>query len=101
MQLYVVLTILVMTLSTAYGLVCFKCATSNRPSCIGIEVCSGSNDRCFSISVAGLVTKGCKNRFLCLIPNSCCETDLCNSAIPTGPSVVLLLVSSAIITLFL
>uniref|UniRef100_A0A3B4TEK2 UPAR/Ly6 domain-containing protein n=1 Tax=Seriola dumerili TaxID=41447 RepID=A0A3B4TEK2_SERDU len=85
----------------ACGLTCFTCVTTNRLSCTGLTVCSSSSDSCFSIEVAGLITKGCKKRFLCLIPNSCCEGDLCNSAIPTGPSVVLLLVSSAIITLFL
>ena len=55
----------------------------------------------FPSCLAGLITKGCLNSDACVSPMSCCEGDLCNNAIPTGPSVILLLVSSAIITLFL
>ena len=55
----------------------------------------------FPSCLAGVITKGCQISNLCVSPMSCCEGDLCNNAIPTGPSVILLLVSSAIITLFL
>uniref|UniRef100_A0A3B4WSZ7 UPAR/Ly6 domain-containing protein n=1 Tax=Seriola lalandi dorsalis TaxID=1841481 RepID=A0A3B4WSZ7_SERLL len=91
----------VLCLCTVCGLRCYTCTVADPKSCTDTKSCPVIFNRCFSLKVDGLVTKGCKNRFLCLIPNSCCETDLCNSAIPTGPSVVLLLVSSAIITLFL
>uniref|UniRef100_A0A4W6C3H1 UPAR/Ly6 domain-containing protein n=1 Tax=Lates calcarifer TaxID=8187 RepID=A0A4W6C3H1_LATCA len=48
-----------------------------------------------------VISKGCQTSVACVGAMDCCEGDLCNSAIPTGSSVILLLVSSAIITLFL
>ena len=48
-----------------------------------------------------MVTKGCQTSIACVGAVACCEGNLCNGAIPTGPRVILLLVSSAIITLFL
>uniref|UniRef100_A0A3B4WVR8 UPAR/Ly6 domain-containing protein n=1 Tax=Seriola lalandi dorsalis TaxID=1841481 RepID=A0A3B4WVR8_SERLL len=48
-----------------------------------------------------MVTKGCQTSLACVGAVACCEGDLCNSAVPTGPSVILLLVASVIITLFL
>lgn len=48
-----------------------------------------------------VVTKGCQTSIACGDAVDCCEGDLCNNAVPTGPSVILLLVSSAIITVFL
>uniref|UniRef100_A0A3Q0RB60 UPAR/Ly6 domain-containing protein n=1 Tax=Amphilophus citrinellus TaxID=61819 RepID=A0A3Q0RB60_AMPCI len=55
----------------------------------------------FSSCLAGvtMVTKGCLNSLACISPITCCEGNLCNSAIPTGPSAILLLVSSAILKL--
>ncbi|XP_071339364.1 lymphocyte antigen 6G-like [Trachinotus anak] len=100
MQLYGALILFVM-LSTACGLTCYTCATTAHESCTTVSACPVLTDRCFSVEVAGLFTKGCQNSALCVGPLNCCEGDLCNSAIPTGPSVILLLVSSAIITLFL
>ncbi|GAA6227450.1 prostate stem cell antigen-like [Lates japonicus] len=99
MRLYGAL-ILFMTLSTACGLRCYTCGPTDAKSCTHISDCPDIMNRCFSLNV-GLITKSCINSALCVNPMSCCEGDLCNSAIPTGPSVILLLVSSAIITLFL
>uniref|UniRef100_A0A3P9BR31 UPAR/Ly6 domain-containing protein n=1 Tax=Maylandia zebra TaxID=106582 RepID=A0A3P9BR31_9CICH len=49
------------------------------------------------LTALNAVTKGCLNSAACVWPMSCCEAELCNSAIPTGPSAILLLVSSAIL----
>uniref|UniRef100_A0A3P9BR65 UPAR/Ly6 domain-containing protein n=1 Tax=Maylandia zebra TaxID=106582 RepID=A0A3P9BR65_9CICH len=88
--------ILVLSLSAACGLKCYVCAFSDPHSCTDALTCPAGMDRCFST-----VTKSCINSVSCVSPMRCCEGNLCNSAIPTGPSVVLLLVSSAIITIFL
>uniref|UniRef100_A0A3P9BR46 UPAR/Ly6 domain-containing protein n=1 Tax=Maylandia zebra TaxID=106582 RepID=A0A3P9BR46_9CICH len=88
--------ILFLCFSAACGLKCYVCALSDPHSCTDVLTCPAGMDRCFST-----VTKGCQFTSLCVSPMSCCEGNLCNSAIPTGPSVVLLLVSSAIITIFL
>ncbi|XP_029019496.1 lymphocyte antigen 6G-like [Betta splendens] len=102
MQLCGVLTVLVMSLCTAHGLKCYQCVKADPKSCTNTETCLAGADRCSSLSVLGvLTTKSCMNSNLCVSPVSCCEGDLCNGAIPTGPSAILLLVSSAIITLFL
>ncbi|XP_042278181.1 lymphocyte antigen 6G-like [Thunnus albacares] len=100
MQLYGAL-ILFLTLSTACGLRCYTCITTDPKSCTEVLTCPDSFNRCFSLNFNGVITKGCQISNLCVSPMSCCEGDLCNNAIPTGPSVILLLVSSAIITLFL
>uniref|UniRef100_A0A3P9BR26 UPAR/Ly6 domain-containing protein n=1 Tax=Maylandia zebra TaxID=106582 RepID=A0A3P9BR26_9CICH len=80
--------------SAACGLKCYVCALSDPHSCTDVLTCPAGMDRC-------IVTKSCINSVSCVSPMSCCEGNLCNSAIPTGPSVVFLLVSSAIITIFL
>ncbi|XP_040010417.1 lymphocyte antigen 6G-like [Xiphias gladius] len=100
MRLYGAL-ILFMILSTACGLKCYSCVKADPTTCTRISTCPEPLDRCFSLNVTGYIAKGCRKSINCVRPVSCCEEDLCNSAIPTGPSVVLLLVSSAIITLFL
>ncbi|XP_044231576.1 lymphocyte antigen 6G-like isoform X2 [Thunnus albacares] len=100
MQLYGAL-ILFLTLSTAHGLKCYTCEKAEPKSCTKDVVCDDKSHRCFSKNETGLITMGCHNSDACASPMSCCEGDLCNNAIPTGPSVILLLVSSAIITLFL
>ncbi|XP_029019218.1 lymphocyte antigen 6G-like [Betta splendens] len=101
MQLRGVLTVLVMSLCTAHGLKCYQCVNTDPKSCTNIITCSAGVDRCSSVSLNGFLTKTCMNSNLCVGPISCCEGDLCNGAIPTGPSAVLLLVSSAIITVFI
>ncbi|XP_063346763.1 lymphocyte antigen 6S-like [Pelmatolapia mariae] len=93
--------ILVLSLSAACGLKCYVCAFSDPHSCTNVLTCPTGMDRCFSLTTSGTVTKGCQFPDLCVSPMSCCEGNLCNSAIPTGPSVMFLLVSSAIITVFL
>ncbi|KAM7018068.1 uncharacterized protein LKV04_001631 [Tautogolabrus adspersus] len=102
MKLYGAL-ILFVTLSTACGLRCFTCTAAEPRSCTDTKSCSVIFDRCFSLKIDGydVVTKGCQNSLACVGAVSCCEGDLCNSAVPTGSSVLLLLVSSAVITLFL
>ncbi|XP_042278289.1 lymphocyte antigen 6G-like [Thunnus maccoyii] len=100
MQLYGAL-ILFLTLSTAHGLKCYKCEMAKPKSCTEDVVCDDKSHRCFSKNETGLITMGCHSGDACASPMSCCEGDLCNNAIPTGPSAILLLVSSAIITLFL
>ncbi|XP_039463717.1 CD59 glycoprotein-like [Oreochromis aureus] len=98
MQLYAAL-ILSVTLSAACGLRCYTCYHSDPKSCIDTTSCLPGFERCYSLKVVGLnaVTKGCLNSAACVGPMSCCEGNLCNSAIPTGPSAILLLVSSAIL----
>ncbi|XP_049435270.1 lymphocyte antigen 6G-like isoform X1 [Epinephelus fuscoguttatus] len=95
--------ILFMTLSTACGLRCYTCTATDPHSCTDTKSCPVIFNRCFSLRIDGynMVTKGCQTSIACVGAMACCEGNLCNSAIPTGPSVILLLVSSAIITLFL
>lgn len=53
------------------------------------------------LSGSTVVTKGCQNSATCFNPMECCEGNLCNSAkMPTGSSLLLLLVSSTITMLF-
>ncbi|KAM9743120.1 uncharacterized protein ACNS7B_010733 [Menidia menidia] len=99
MQPYGVL-ILFLTLSAASGLRCFKCALAQSKSCTDTEACSILSDRCYSVDL-GVVTKGCTNSNACLETMNCCEGDLCNSSLQISPSLILLLLSSAILTLFL
>ncbi|XP_078107209.1 lymphocyte antigen 6C2-like [Sander vitreus] len=97
MQFYGAL-ILFMTLSAACGLTCYQC---QGKTCTDKVTCHPGLDRCSSIDLNGVITKSCMATIGCISPIKCCEGDLCNSAVPTGSSVLLLLVSSAIITLFL
>uniref|UniRef100_A0A3B4TEM5 UPAR/Ly6 domain-containing protein n=1 Tax=Seriola dumerili TaxID=41447 RepID=A0A3B4TEM5_SERDU len=86
----------VLCLCTVCGLRCYTCTVADPKSCIDTKSCSVIFNRCYN-----MVTKGCQTSLACVGAVDCCEGDLCNSAVPTGPSVILLLVSSAIITLFL
>ncbi|XP_053181666.1 lymphocyte antigen 6G-like [Scomber japonicus] len=98
MQLYGAL-ILFLTLSTACGLRCYTCETINPKSCTEIQTCPADFKICFSLTLDRIITKGCSTSDSCESPMTCCDRDLCNGATPNGPSVILLLVSSAIITL--
>ncbi|XP_054482746.1 three-finger toxin MALT0070C-like [Anoplopoma fimbria] len=89
--------ILLVTVSAACGLRCYTCVGEH---CTDTMTCPTNFDRCASVNMNGLFTKSCMSSIYVLAPLKCCSTDLCNSAIPTGPSVLLLLVSSAIISLF-
>ncbi|CAB1435987.1 unnamed protein product [Pleuronectes platessa] len=101
MQLFGAL-VLFTALSTACGLRCYTCTTILSNPCTKTESCPVGMDRCASGDIAGfLFGKGCVKGDMCDGRIECCEGDLCNSATLTGPSVILLLVSSAIITLFL
>ncbi|XP_074495481.1 lymphocyte antigen 6G-like [Sebastes fasciatus] len=95
--------ILLMTLSAACGLRCYTCIATDPKSCTDTKSCPVIFNRCFSLRIDSydMVTKGCQTSLACVSAVACCEGNLCNNAIPTGPSVVLLLVSSAIISLFL
>uniref|UniRef100_A0A8C6SBV2 UPAR/Ly6 domain-containing protein n=1 Tax=Neogobius melanostomus TaxID=47308 RepID=A0A8C6SBV2_9GOBI len=78
---------------------CYNCTgkdckeTLVCPTVPGIPV-----DRCSTVEMNA---KSCMNRNLCIAPISCCQGDLCNSAVTTGPALALLLLSSTIFTLFL
>uniref|UniRef100_A0A672J507 Prostate stem cell antigen-like n=2 Tax=Salarias fasciatus TaxID=181472 RepID=A0A672J507_SALFA len=90
-----------MTLSTACGLRCYSCVTSDSHSCKNYVTCPPVFDRCFTLDKLNLITKGCQSSIACIGGMECCSKDLCNSTGAAGPSIVLLLASSAIITLFL
>ncbi|XP_062274055.1 uncharacterized protein LOC133979536 isoform X1 [Scomber scombrus] len=104
MQLYGAL-ILFATLSTACGLRCYTCTAADPKSCTDTKSCSVIFNRCFSlrVDVAGydMVTKGCQTSMACGGAMACCEGNLCNSATSSVPSVILLLVSTAIMAHFL
>ncbi|KAK5870964.1 hypothetical protein PBY51_003868 [Eleginops maclovinus] len=97
MQFYGAL-ILLMTLSAAYGLKCYSCFGSH--ACL-TTTCPPGLDRCSSAELLGNKMKSCLASAACVSPIECCAEDLCNSALPIGCSPVLLLLSSAIITVFL
>ncbi|XP_035515115.1 uncharacterized protein LOC118326255 isoform X2 [Morone saxatilis] len=98
MQFYGVLVLLV-TLSTACGLKCYIGGGADN-KLYEPKTCY-NGERCTTVVSNGATVKDCMLSSSCHGPIKCCEEDLCNSAIPTGSSVFLLLVSSAIITLFL
>ncbi|GLD60168.1 ly6/PLAUR domain-containing protein 3, partial [Lates japonicus] len=62
---YGVLTILFMTLSTAYGIKCYSCGPTDPKSCTTTISCSDPFDCCFSLDVNGVTTKGCQTSALC------------------------------------
>ncbi|XP_068461273.1 lymphocyte antigen 6S-like [Clinocottus analis] len=102
MQLYGVLLLLV-TLSAACGLRCYTCTATDPRSCTDTKSCPVIFNRCFSLRVDGytMVTKGCQTSLVCAGAMDCCEGSLCNGFTPAGPSVVLLLASSAMMALSL
>uniref|UniRef100_A0A3B3YDW5 UPAR/Ly6 domain-containing protein n=1 Tax=Poecilia mexicana TaxID=48701 RepID=A0A3B3YDW5_9TELE len=100
MQLYGVL-ILFLSFSAASGLRCYICVTSDPNGCTNDLTCPDGLDRCASVMMDGLVTKSCVPSATCIDPMNCCDKDLCNSAVPTGPGVTLLLLSSALMMLFI
>ncbi|XP_029296084.1 prostate stem cell antigen-like [Cottoperca gobio] len=95
--------VLFMTLSAACGLRCYTCTATDPKSCTDTKSCPVLFNRCFSLKIDGynMVTKGCQHSITCVAAIACCEGSLCNSAIPTAPCAILLLVSSAVIMLFL
>ncbi|KAL0966056.1 hypothetical protein UPYG_G00290240 [Umbra pygmaea] len=99
MKTLVTLAALCVLFSAAYGLHCYTC-TDHTCTKLRNITCPAISDRCFTIITRWKVTsKGCGSSDLCRGP--CCDTDLCNSAKHVGPSAILLLVSTAIITLVL
>ncbi|XP_029366794.1 prostate stem cell antigen-like isoform X4 [Echeneis naucrates] len=100
MRLYGAL-ILFMLLSTACGLKCYTCVSTHIESCTRAINCVEPLNRCFSMNVTGVITKGCRKAINCLSNMRCCEEDMCNSATASGPTAVLLLAASAISTIFL
>ncbi|XP_047431553.1 weak toxin DE-1-like [Mugil cephalus] len=99
MKLYGAL-ILILMVSSVCGLQCFSCEKSTPESCTKNTTCDAGLDQCWSSKTDGQVTKGC-TKGKCEPPMVCCKTDLCNSATPAGSSVLFLLVSSSIVTVFL
>uniref|UniRef100_A0A3Q2DPX6 UPAR/Ly6 domain-containing protein n=1 Tax=Cyprinodon variegatus TaxID=28743 RepID=A0A3Q2DPX6_CYPVA len=97
MQLYGTL-VLILTFSTACGLRCYSCVAVE--SCTDIQTCPEALNRCSSVKIQGLVTKSCMTSVGCIGAMNCCEGDLCNGAIRTGPGLILLLLSSALMMLF-
>ncbi|CAB1435986.1 unnamed protein product [Pleuronectes platessa] len=93
--------ILCVILSTACGLKCYTCVSVDPRACTHMTTCPALLDQCFSLNLTGVINKGCRKTINCVRPVSCCGEDLCNSAVLTGPRVTLLLVSSAITSLFL
>uniref|UniRef100_A0A8C6URV4 UPAR/Ly6 domain-containing protein n=1 Tax=Neogobius melanostomus TaxID=47308 RepID=A0A8C6URV4_9GOBI len=86
----------------AYTLKCFNCVGKDCNETVVCPTVAGITlDRCAKVEQNGVVVKSCMNRDLCIAPISCCSTDLCNSAVTTGPALALLLLSSTIFTLFL
>ncbi|XP_029916446.1 lymphocyte antigen 6H-like [Myripristis murdjan] len=102
MRLSGTLAVLLLTLSTAAGLRCYTCTAADPRSCTDSKSCPVVFNRCFSMKIDGynMVTKGCQTSMLCVGAVDCCEGDLCNSASHAGSSFILLMVSSAMITLF-
>ncbi|XP_029998513.1 prostate stem cell antigen-like [Sphaeramia orbicularis] len=88
---------------SACGLRCYTCTLAEPRSCTDTKSCPVIFNRCFSLRAEGydMVTKGCQTSVACVGSISCCEGDLCNSAALARPSVILLLLSSAIITGFI
>ncbi|XP_054895725.1 lymphocyte antigen 6C2-like isoform X2 [Poeciliopsis prolifica] len=100
MKLYGFLVLFV-TFSVASGLRCYLYGTADSITCSGIQTCPAGYDRCASAKIEGVTFKECLKNTDCISPIKCCGTDLCNSAIPTGPGVTLLLLSSALMMLFI
>nr|XP_040025043.1 ly-6/neurotoxin-like protein 1 [Gasterosteus aculeatus aculeatus] len=90
--------ILFVTVSAACGLTCYQCVGKG---CTNKVACPSGLDRCSSIEENGVVTKSCTSSALCVALTTCCSTDLCNGATPAASSILLLMASSAIVTLFL
>ncbi|KAM7017716.1 uncharacterized protein LKV04_013300 [Tautogolabrus adspersus] len=85
MQLYGALVLFV-TLSIACGLKCHICQPGN-PVCPAVD-CPPGTDRCFTNNLLGVVTKGCIFKDGCITPITCCEGDECNSATPSGSGIL-------------
>ncbi|XP_014914001.1 lymphocyte antigen 6G-like [Poecilia latipinna] len=103
MKLYGAL-IFFLTVSAACGLLCYTCINVKPESCTSIETCDSGIKNCFSVKlpIVNTVTKGCKiSELPCNGLTTCCEGNLCNGAVPTGPGVFLLLMSSGLVMLFI
>ncbi|XP_077943264.1 uncharacterized protein LOC144386346 [Gasterosteus aculeatus] len=102
--------ILFVTVSAACGLTCYQCEVKG---CTNNVTCPSGFDRCHITGDDGHVEKSCMKSEDCLPPKTCCctdlcngaaassSTDLCNAATPAASSILLLMASSAIVTLFL
>ncbi|XP_040052153.2 uncharacterized protein LOC120831081 isoform X2 [Gasterosteus aculeatus] len=90
--------ILFVTVSAACGLTCYQCVGKD---CTNTTTCPSGLDYCSITGDDGVVTKSCMSIADCFAPKPCCSTDLCNGATPAASSILLLMASSAIVTLFL
>ncbi|XP_055017906.1 uncharacterized protein LOC110155955 [Boleophthalmus pectinirostris] len=100
MKMFIKVLSFLMGLSTACALKCYSCLSPTR-SCTNIVECNEQLlNRCFAMKVEGYEVKGCYTSLGCSsnFPY-CCKGDLCNGFIPTAPSVLLVLLTSAIFTL--
>uniref|UniRef100_A0A3P9P9H8 UPAR/Ly6 domain-containing protein n=1 Tax=Poecilia reticulata TaxID=8081 RepID=A0A3P9P9H8_POERE len=100
MKLHGVL-VLFITFSIASGLRCYTYFTVEPNTCTGVLTCPAGYDRCASVESEGLIVKSCLQRAECISPIKCCDKDLCNGAVPTGPGIILLLLSPALMMLFI
>ncbi|KAJ0019280.1 hypothetical protein NQD34_006849 [Periophthalmus magnuspinnatus] len=87
-----------------HGLRCYTCTLAEPRSCTDTKACPVIFNRCFSYRSEGydVVTKGCQTSVACIESMGCCEWDLCNRAMHfTGPSFILLLLSSSVTSFFM
>ncbi|XP_042343699.1 CD59 glycoprotein-like [Plectropomus leopardus] len=106
MKPFVSLVLICTMLAAVGGLKCFTCWGANPGTCTQIWNCPNHYDRCATTIVAeNMVTKECMRSDVCSNVDSvgvrCCAEDLCNGARHTGVFLPLILVPSAIITLFI
>ncbi|CAG07805.1 unnamed protein product [Tetraodon nigroviridis] len=82
--------------SAATGLKCRLCGGDYSCWTVG---CLPNADRCATTLRDG--ARGCIPSSECGEFVKCCEGDLCNGAVPPGSSILLLLLSASIMTVFL
>ncbi|XP_014876504.1 CD59 glycoprotein-like isoform X1 [Poecilia latipinna] len=89
MKLYGVLVLFV-TFSVASGLRCYQYTTFEPNTCTGVLTCPYGFDRCGSFESEGLIDRGCWKKADCISPIQCCDKDLCNGALLTRNTAVLI-----------
>ncbi|XP_024132052.1 CD59 glycoprotein-like [Oryzias melastigma] len=74
------LLILSLTLSAVCGLRCYSCKNASGAACPEIKECHPLANRCYSMKLGALVSKGCQNWLSCGFAWNCCKGDLCNGS---------------------
>ncbi|KAK6312851.1 hypothetical protein J4Q44_G00161980 [Coregonus suidteri] len=92
MKYFLSLAVVCVLFSAAYGLKCYCSGCAG-----GIMTCLHTTDHCSTSSNETTCTMDSN----CGKTISCCAEDLCNGAKHIGPSAVILMASTALITLFL